>query len=385
MSDRFAVERVQHGRADVVLLSLLVLLAGLGIVFMFSSSYFYGEKLAGDPYLFLKKHAVHLMVGAVLAYLVSRIPVEGIRKLTLPLLIGSFALLICTFIPGIGSAAMGAQRWIVIFGQSFQPSELVKFSLVLYLAHILSKKADRMDDLINTVLPPLVVVIIFVSLVYLQNDFSTAFFILAISFSLFFIAGVRITFFLFLGTAAIPLSIILLLTKEHRVQRIISFLNPQVDPVGAGYQLIASRSALMRGGLWGTGIGYGTKKLGGLPEAHSDFVFAVLGEEVGFIGVAFILSIFVVFAVRGYLVCVGSTTRFAYLLAFGITTTILAQTLFNIAVVSGLVPATGIPLPFFSTGGSSAIVTLVMCGVLINLSRYTSMTEASDAISGGRR
>ena len=370
MSDRFAVERVRTDRTDTILLALLLLLAGLGVVFMFSSSYYYGEKLTGDPYHFLKKHAVHLIVGFAIGYVLSRVKIEGLRKLVLPLLVISLLLMVLTFIPGVGSRVMGARRWIIVLGQSFQPSELAKFAVILYLAHILSKKSDRVDDLVNTVLPPLVIVGVFVTLVYMQNDFSTSVFILVIALSMFFVSGVPIIYFIFLASTAVPLSVVLLLTKEHRVQRIISFLNPQMDPVGAGYQIIASRGALVRGGLWGTGIGYGTKKLGGLPEAHSDFVFAVLGEEAGFIGVVFVIALFVAFAVRGYSICLGGSDRFGSLLAFGITTAILAQALFNVAVVSGLVPATGIPLPFFSTGGSSIIVTLAMCGVLLNLSRY---------------
>lgn len=372
MNNRFTVERVPARQSDSVLIALLVLLVGLGIVFVFSSSQHDGNRLTGDPYHFLRKHAVHIVVGVILAYLISRISLDGLRRLIGPLLIGSFALLLLTFIPGVGSRVMGARRWIVVLGQSFQPSELTKLALIAYLAHILSKKHERLNDLRNTILPPLLVISVFSALVYLQNDFSTSVFILVISFSMFFVAGVRIIYFIFLASAAIPLSVILLLTKEHRVQRIISFLNPQIDPVGAGYQIIASRGALVRGGLWGSGIGYGTKKLGGLPLAHSDFVFAVLGEEAGFIGVVFILALFVTFAVRGYMVCASSDDRFGAYLSFGVTTSILAQALFNIAVVSGLVPATGIPMPFFSTGGSSALVTLVMCGILVNLSGHQS-------------
>ncbi len=369
MSDRFTVERVSPKQTDFVLIALLVLLIGLGIVVVFTSSYFYGERLTNDPYHFLKKHALHVAIGTLLAYVLARMPLSIVRKCVAPLLVLSLILLGLTFIPGVGSRVMGARRWIIVFGQSFQPSELVKFALIVYLAHILSKKHDRIDDLLNTIVPPLLVTAVFIALVYLQNDFSTSVFLLLVCLAMFFVAGVRIIYFIFLGCAAVPLSVVLLLTKEHRVQRIISFLNPQVDPVGAGYQIIASRGALVRGGLWGTGIGYGTKKLGGLPEAHSDFVFAVLSEEVGFIGVLFIIALFVTFAVRGYSISIGNSDRFGAFLAFGITTSILMQALFNIAVVSGLVPATGIPLPFFSTGGSSALVTLAMCGVLINLSR----------------
>ena len=377
MNDRFAVERGRKRITDTVLLALLVLLAGLGVVVMFSSSYFYGEKLVGDPYHFLKKHMVHLIVGATAAYVLSRLSLDAFRR-SVPILLGaSFLLLLLTFVPGIGSQFMGARRWIVVFGQSFQPSEIVKLSLVIYLSYVLSKKADRINDLVNTILPPLLVTALFVLLVYLQNDFSTAIFILGIAFAMFFIAGVRIIYFVFLGSIAFPLALIMLLTKEHRVQRIISFLNPQVDPVGAGYQIIASRAALVRGGMWGAGFGYGTKKLGGLPEAHSDFVFAVLSEEAGFVGVLFVLVLFVTFAIRGYMISIQSTELFGSYLAFGVTTSILAQALFNMAVVSGLVPATGIPLPFFSTGGSSALVTLAMCGILMNLSRSTkTVSEA---------
>ncbi len=369
MSERFIVERAERRTIDPMLLGIVVLMTGLGFVVVFSSSYYYGEKLAGDPYHFLKKHVVHVLAGCIAAYILSRMTLEGLRQLIPLLLAGSLVLLCMTFIPGLGTEVLGARRWIVAFGVSFQPSELAKLALILYLAHILAKKSDKMDDLVNTVIPPLLVVALFVTLVYLQNDFSTALFILLVAFLMFFIGGVRLIYFIFLGSTVIPLSIILLLTREHRVQRIISFLNPQVDPVGAGYQVMAARAALVRGGFWGSGLGDGTKKLGGLPEAHSDFVFAVLSEETGFVGVLFVLSLFVALAVRGYMIATGNTDRFSYFLAFGLTTGIFAQALFNIAVVSGLAPATGIPLPFFSTGGSVTLVTLAMCGILLNLSQ----------------
>ena len=198
---------------------------------------------------------------------------------------------------------------------------------------------------------------------------------LVVAFIMFFVAGIRLLYVILAGSVLLPLSVILLLTKEHRVQRIISFLNPQVDPIGAGYQIMTARAALIRGGIWGTGPGLSFKKMGGLPEGHSDFVFAVLGEETGFIGVIFVLTIFIAFAVRGYMIAAGCRDRYSFYLAFGLTTAVIAQALFNIAVVSGLVPATGIPLPFFSTGGSSIVVTLMMCGILVNLSRCTSRSQ----------
>lgn len=369
MRNRFTVEKIDKTNSDFVFMAMLILLVGIGFVAMFSSSYYYAEKLTGDPQFFLKKHIKHLVAGGILAFIVSRVSLSLIHKAVPVLILVSFVMIGMTFIPGISSQVLGARRWIIIFGTSFQPSEFAKFAIIVYLAHIFSKKGDRIDDIVNTMLPPFVIVGSMVVLVYLQNDFSTAVFIVFITLTMFFIAGTRLIYFIFLGSAVIPLSVILLLTKEHRVQRIISFLNPQLDPVGVGYQVIASRAALMRGGLWGSGLGKGTKKLGGLPEAHSDFVFAVVGEEIGFIGIFFILGLFIAFAARGYMIAFGCKDKFTYYLAFGITTSLISQALFNIAVVSGLVPATGIPLPFFSTGGSSIIVSLIMCGLILNISR----------------
>lgn len=379
MSSRFEVEPTAKTYSDFVFLGLLLLLAGVGLVAVFSSSSYYAEKLTGDARYLVKKHIWQLCVGGVLAYVGSRVSLDIIKKFTPLLLVVSFVLLSLTFVPGIGTQVRGTQRWLVIFGQSFQPSELAKLSLVLYLAYLFSKKEDRMGDFFNSVLPPLLIVVVFAGIIYLQNDFSTAVFVLFISLVMFFITGIRLIYFIATGSIAVPLLVILLLTKEHRVQRIISFLNPQVDPIGAGYQVISARAALVRGGLWGAGLGLGAKKMGGLPDAHSDFVFAVLGEETGFIGVIFVLTIFIAFAVRGYMIALGCNDKYGFYLAFGLTTAIVSQALFNIAVVSGLVPATGIPLPFFSTGGSSIVITMAMCGVLLNLSRYSSRLKEEAA------
>ncbi|MAG13931.1 MAG: putative lipid II flippase FtsW [Spirochaetales bacterium] len=376
MSDRFAVERIERDSPDVVFLGLLVLLVGVGLVVMYSSSFYYAQKLTGNPQHFLKKHVWHLAIGGIMALLAAQMSLDLLRRITPFLVLFSFILIMLTFVPGIGSNAQGAQRWIIILGQSFQPSELAKLSVLLYLSHIFTKKNDRIDDFFNTLLPPLLIIGSLAALIYLQNDFSTAFFILLISLAMFFIAGTRLVYFILTGGVAIPLSIVLLLTKEHRVQRIISFLNPQIDPVGTGYQVIAAQAALVRGGIWGSGFGRGTKKLGGLPEAHSDFVFAVLGEEAGFVGILFILTVFIAFAARGFMISVGCGNKYGHYLSFGMTTAIITQALFNIAVVSGLVPATGIPLPFFSTGGSSLLVILIMCGIMLNISRYSARAPA---------
>jgi cell division protein FtsW len=210
---------------------------------------------------------------------------------------------------------------------------------------------------------------LFIALIYLQNDFSTAFFILLIALAMFLIAQVRIIYFVLLSLLFIPLGGMLLFTKAHRVRRLMAFLNPLADPSGSGYQVIAAQTAFVSGGFWGRGLGKGVKKLGGLPEAHSDFIYAVIGEEAGFLGALLVLLLFSLLAWRGYLLVVKGKDSFSRYLAFGITSVITLQALLNISVAIGLVPATGVPLPLFSSGGSSMLMTLIMGGVLLNLSR----------------
>jgi cell division protein FtsW len=365
---KFSAERLEKQNGDFLFFGILILLVGFGLAVMFSASHYYGTIKFEDPFYFLKRQVILVAFGAGIAFLVTRVPISAVRRGIPVLLVFSLILTALTFVPGVGRTTLGAKRWIYVFGYSFQPSELVKLTVILYLAHIFCKKEDRMDEFLRSILPPLLVCSIFVLLVYLQNDFSTAFFIFFLILVMFFIARVRLVYFISIATIGLPLAAILLFTKEHRVQRIIAFLNPQQDP-DASYQVNAARSALLNGGLWGKGLGEGSKKLGGLPEAHSDFVFAVLGEEMGFLGVIFVLSVFAAFAFRGYAIALKSGDRFGYYLAFGCTTSIFYQALANIGVVSGLMPATGIPLPFFSSGGSSIVVTLIMCGLVINVAR----------------
>jgi len=371
---KFTAEKVRNNSGDFLLLALTILLIGIGLAVLFSSSYYYGDLRFDDPLYFIKRQLLKAGVGALLAVIVSRLPMESLKKFIPAILFVSLVATGLTFMPGLGRTILGARRWIFVGGVSFQPSELAKVAVILYLAYIFSKKEERIDDFFNSVFPPLIIVFLFIALIYLQNDFSTAFFLFLLSLVLFFIARIRIIYFLLLSAVGIPLSLVLIFTKEHRVRRILAFLNPDMDPVGAGYQVNAAHAALVNGGFWGVGLGEGTKKLGGLPEAHSDFIFAVLGEEMGFLGILFVLALFAVFAFRGYSVALKSANRFNYYCAFGITTCILFQALLNIAVVSGLVPATGIPLPFFSSGGSSIIMTLIMCGILLNLSREVKPT-----------
>jgi cell division protein FtsW len=374
MMQGFAAERVQTERSglDPVLLAATVLLLGIGLSMLFTSSYVKASQYYGDSLHFLRRQLFPLGVGLAGAAVAVQISLELVKRWMPIIVLATMGIAFLPFVPGIGQEYYGAGRWITVFGQSFQPSELVKLSLVLYLAFILSRKADSIEDPVNSLLPPVIIVAIFGTLIYLQNDFSTAFFVVFVALVMFFIANVPMQYFVGLGLMTIPLAILLLLTREHRVRRVLAFLDPERDPIGAGYQILAAREALQYGAVWGVGVGRSIQKQGGLPEAQSDFVFAIVAEELGFVGVVGIMALFVIFGLRGYRIAYQVEDRFISYVAFGLTSSILLQTFLNLAVVAGMVPATGIPLPFFSAGGSSLLVTLLMAGLLLNCSRYTA-------------
>ncbi len=380
MSSVFAIETVQKRPMDRNLLLATVLLVGIGLALLFSVSYSRADTLFDNPFYFVQRQGLLMIVGLVGAIILAGMNIRLIERFIPVVLVINMVLLLLTFVPQFGATYLGARRWIVLFGFSFQPSELLKLTLVLYLGFLLGRKKDQFDDVVNSLLPPLLMTVLLISLVYLQNDLSTAVLLLANAGILFFIAGVRIRYFISLAVMAVPILTLLILSREHRVNRILSFLEPGVDPMGAGYQVLMSKAALQNGGMLGQGIGMGRYKFGMLPEAHSDFLFAIVGEELGFVGVLLVMGLFLYLAYRGYQIAVSADSAFIRFSAFGITCAIVVQALLNMAVVSGAVPATGITLPFFSSGGTSALVTLLMCGMLLNFSRYSG---AAGGISVG--
>lgn len=369
MKGSFRLEKTNKAQSDFILLMIIILLAGFGFSALFSASYHYAAKYFNDSFHFIRKQLVLGFVGIVLGFAAYKLPSEIIKRYTPLFLFGSLGLIGLTFLPGLSEEVLGARRWIFLFGYSFQPSELAKLAVIMYLAYIFDKKKERMGDFKNSVLPPLIVLVLTIGLILLQNDFSSAIFILFIGFSMFFMSGVPLSYFIYLVFAAVPFALIFLFTKPHRVERVIAFINPETDPVGSGFQVIAAQSALNNGGLWGLGIGQGVKKLGGLPEVYSDFIFASTAEEIGFIGVLCVILLFAAFGARSFIKAYKGGKSYDFMLGFGLTISILYQALFNLAVVGGLVPATGIPLPFFSSGGSFLIVTFMMCGFLLGVTR----------------
>jgi len=364
------MERIERARADFLLILIIAVTVGTGLVFLFSTSYGYSAKANDGDSLAMFLWQLLIVGGASLcALLLSFVPLEEFRRHMPLILLVTILVTLLPFVPGLGRKVLGARRWINVFGRTFQPAELVKLVLPLYLASYLSGREGPAGRTLRAVLPPFLVTFLLAMIVYLQNDYSSAVFIIVVALSVFFFANVRLSAFIALAVASTPLAAVLLFAREYRVKRILAFLGSQPDEKGFGYQAISAQSAFLGGGFWGKGFGLGVQKIGALPEAHSDFIYAVIGEETGFLGAVFVLSLFLLIAWRGYTAASRSTDPFASILAFGLTTTILLQALLNMMVATGLLPTTGITLPFFSQGGSSILVVLAMCGILVNLTR----------------
>jgi len=361
-------------KTDHLLIATVILLLGLGLVTLYSASYGRALNFFGDGRYFISRQIVFAVVGIFLFFVASVINLELVRKFIKPLVIGSLILCALTFLPGIGVEKNGAARWIGIGGFTYQPSELVKLVLPLYLAHYFDKKRDGVDDLPRGIIPPAIIAGFYFLLIVLQNNFSTAAFIAANVILIFFLAGVKFRYFLGATAMFIPTATILVLQKEHRIRRFLSFIQPDFEPLGASFQVNASVLTISSGGLWGRGIGQGTRKIASVPEIHSDFIFSAYAEELGFLGVMFFCLLFAVFAIRGYMAAMGNENNFNRLLGCGLVTMIVSQALLNVAVVVGALPATGVTLPFFSAGGSSLVTTLIMAGLIVNISRYSKNT-----------
>jgi cell division protein FtsW len=367
---RINVEKANRRlRGDHVLIASIFLLTGLGLATLYSASYAFGERFFGDGRYFISRQLILGAAGLALFFPVSFVKPEIFRKLMMPAVVGTIILCLLTFVPGIGVVKNGAARWIQFGSYTYQPSELVKLVLPLYLAHIFDKKQDSLNSFTLGILPPVLITSLFFMLIYLQNNFSTAVFIVANALFIFFLAGVRIRYFVGALVILLPLSSLLILTKAHRLRRFVSFLWPEWDPQGAGYQVKSSLLTIASGGFWGKGIGQGTRKIASVPEIQSDFIFASYAEESGFLGILFFFVLFGIFAVHGYRGALRQDNTFRRLAIFGLVTTVVSQVLLNIAVTAGAVPATGIPLPFFSAGGSSLATTLIIMGLIVNISR----------------
>ena len=357
----------QRGPFDPWLLLAVVVLLLIGEVMVFSTSYFYAFERFNDPYRFFWKHQLAVVLGGSGLVLASVIPSQTYRRFAYPLLALAFVSLIIVFAPGISSGKV--HRWIHAGPINFQPSELAKGAAVLYLASSLAKKAGRINEFLYGVLPHLIIVGAIILLIALEPDLGGAVSIGLVLFAMLFVAGARPRHLGLLAVCGIILFICAALTAQYRLNRITSFFYKSEHKQGHSYQLNQSLIAFSAGGINGVGLGESRQKMLYLPEAHTDFIFAVVGEETGLWGGGTIILLFAVLGVRGLRVAMRHPQPFGRLLAFGCTFLLVCQAGLNMGVVLGLLPTKGLPLPFISYGGSALVTALVYAGVLLSLSR----------------
>lgn len=358
---------------DLWLFGVALVLLSVGVVMVYSASAVVAADRFRDPYFFLKKQLFWALLGAAGLWLTIRFDYHRLEGWVLPLLIVAAALLVLVLIPPIGQAINGTRRWIRLGPVSFQPAELAKLALVVYLASFLAKRREALGGFREGLLPPLAVAGVLAALVLAQPDLGTCVTLLALTFALLFLAGGRVAHLGLIAASALPLIAVAIWAAPYRLRRITAFLDPWSDPRGSGFQIIQSWLALGNGGVLGQGIGASTQKLFYLPEAHTDFIFAVIGEELGFVGAAAIVALFVILVWRGFRIGLRAPDPFGAYLALGITVLIATQTLVNLGVVTGLLPTKGLPLPFISFGGSALLVTLLSTGVLLNISQHANV------------
>ncbi len=353
---------------DSTLLLLAVTLTSLGVVMVFSSSCIMAGEKYGDAFFFLKKQLQFAVIGALLMTLTMYLDYEIWRRLAIPLLLIGIGLLCLLFVPGMGVKAGGAARWLRLPGFTLQPAELVKLGMVLYLASSMTRKKETIRSFSKGFLPYLLVLGLILGLLMLQPDLGSSMIIAGVALLMLLLAGVRWSYVLALVIAALPAVYFLIMNVDYRRRRILAFLDPWQDPYDTGFQIIQSMIAFGGGGVLGRGLGVSEQKLFYLPEAHTDFIFSVIGEELGLVGVLVVSALFLVLVLRGLRIAWYAEDPFARYLAFGLTLLLGLEAFVNMSVCLGLLPTKGLALPFISYGGTSLVASMVAIGILLNIS-----------------
>jgi cell division protein FtsW len=344
-------------------------LIAIGIVMLYSASAIYAYEKFGDSLFFLKRHLLFLLSGLAATIGVMAIDYEVLKKHSKALIALALFLLVLVLVPGIGYQAGGARRWFHVAGFSLQPSEIAKLCIIIYLADIFSRRGVEIRRFIYGFLPPAIVVGSCVGLVLLEPDLGTAITIALIAFVMFFVAGARMDHIGSMVLVAIPFLYFALFKTPYRRSRIVAFLNPWQDPKGSGFQIIQSFLALGSGGLLGVGLGQSKQKLLYLPASHTDFIFAIIGEELGLIGTLSVVMLFFVFTWQGMRVAFRCEDQFGRLLCLGIVSMIALEAIIHVGVSIGSIPTKGLPLPFISYGGSSLVFHMAAVGIVLNVAR----------------
>ncbi len=356
-----------------MLLGLVAAMVLFGLIMVYSSSFIYAQERTGDGFNFIKKQLVFAVVGAGAMLAALKVPYRKWADWAYPVAGFSIFLLVVVLIPGVGTKVLGAQRWLKIGPLSVQPAEIAKFAMILFVAYQLEKKSDRIRRFVPGVLSSFILPVPAMALLLLQPDFGSTVMITGVIFLMMFLAGVPKRYLGGLAITGAAAAAALILSSPYRKARLMTFLDPWQDPLGRGFQVLQSMLGIHNGSIFGVGLGNGKEKLFYLPEAHNDFIFAVIGEELGFVGVVAVILAFCFFIYRGLTIASecwqDRQDRFGALAATGITLALGLQGFVNMGVVLGLLPTKGLTLPFISYGGSALVVDLFAIGILLNISK----------------
>ena len=356
-------------KIDIVLLMAILFLVGVGIVFVYSSSSVYAGENFNDQYHFLKKQIFFSILGLIMMLVAMRVDSQRLRKWVIPITLLSLL--------GLGLALVGpfklqhgmAHRWVRIGLISFQPSEFTKIALVIYLAHILAKKNEKIANFSFGLLPVLIVTGLSLGLIIMEPDFGTCVVLGMVVMVMLIASGARLAHVGGVVLGLIPIVTFFALSASYRKDRILTFLDPWRDPLGKGFQLIQSKIAFTMGGIWGVGLGQSKQKLFYLPKSHTDYIYALISEEVGFVGSVVVMGVFILIFFRSLRIVLRVSDDFHRLLVLGLASLITIQALVNISVAQGLLPSKGLTLPFMSYGGSSLIASMLAIGLILNVSK----------------
>jgi cell division protein FtsW len=353
------------------LFMVTVILICIGMVMIYSSSSIYAWEKYKDGFFFLKRQISFLFIGIIFMFLVMVFDYKKLKRYAKPLLLFSLILLILVLIPWIGREVSGARRWFRYKFISFQPTELTSLSIIIYMADFIARKGNSIKEFLKGFLPPICVLGFTALLILMQPDLGTTMALGIVVVIMLFVARARISYLLTMLFGSLPILYVLIFSVPYRRMRVLSFLNPWLDPKGSGFQIIQSQIALGSGGIFGVGLGHSRQKLFYLPAAHTDFIFSIIGEELGLLGTLSVITLFIIFIQQGLKIIKNTTDRFSYFLALGLVLMFSLKAIINIGVSCGLLPTKGLPLPFISYGGSSFIFDMISVGLLMNIGHNT--------------
>lgn len=358
-----------------IVMSLLI----FGLIMVFSASSASAHHFQKNALYFIQKQGIYAAIGVAGMLYISKTDYKKIQAMTPAMLVISLALVLLVLIPGIGRVVNGARRWIGVGPLTIQPSEIVKYTLPLFIAHCISSSNNPLSK-VKDMVPFLILTVIFASLIYFEPHMSGAIVVCFVGIIVLIIGGASIWYFVLPALTASPFLLWIITSSPYRMQRITAFLDPEADMLGSGYQIVQSLYAIGSGGLFGLGLGQSRQKFLYIPEPHNDFIFSIICEELGFVGACFVIILFVLLIKRGLYIASNAPDRFSCLSVSAIILLIAFQVIINILVVTSSIPVTGMPLPFFSYGGSALIFTLLGMGFILNVSRYSKDSISDKSI-----